>query len=82
MNYDVSCSIILCLEKWDPRTWCLDDMVLALVFCFQRMVSEVETQTNGIVVIVDVKDLALHHVRQFTPSMVKKIANITQVKFK
>ena len=54
--------------------------MVAVVFCFQRLVSEIETQTNGIVAIVDVKDFALQHLRQFTPPLIKIIAEIVQVK--
>lgn len=55
-------------------------MIRCVVFCFQRLVCEVETQTNGLVAIIDVKDFTLHHVGQFTPNLVKKIADIVQVK--
>jgi hypothetical protein len=51
----------------------------AVVFCFQRMVSETETQTNGIVAIIDVKDFALQHLRQLTPPLIKVIAETVQV---
>lgn len=43
------------------------------------MVSETETQTNGIVAIIDVKDFALQHLRQFTPPLIKVIAETVQV---
>lgn len=73
------CRILLInLRKWDLRICSLEDIFLALVFCFQRLVSELETQTNGIVLILDVKDLSLNHVRQFTPYWVKIIADIAQ----
>lgn len=70
--------LILNLRNWDLTTCSLEDMIRCVVFCFQRLVCEVETQTNGIVAIIDVKDFTLHHVGQFTPNLVKKIADIVQ----
>ncbi|KAI9559554.1 hypothetical protein GHT06_013559 [Daphnia sinensis] len=70
--------LILNLRNWDLTTCSLEDMIRCVVFCFQRLVCEVETQTNGIVAIIDVKDFTLHHVGQFTPNLIKKIADIVQ----
>ncbi|XP_046656844.1 alpha-tocopherol transfer protein-like [Daphnia pulicaria] len=70
--------LILNLRKWDLRSCSLEDIMSAVVFCFQRMVSETETQTNGIVAIIDVKDFALQHLRQFTPPLIKVIAETVQ----
>jgi hypothetical protein len=44
------------------------------------MVSEIETQSNGIVAIIDVKDFAFQQARQFTPPLIKIITEIIQVK--
>jgi hypothetical protein len=45
------------------------------------MVSEIETQTNGIVVVLDFKNFTLHKVRQFTPPLIKTMVDTVQVKF-
>lgn len=67
-------------EKWDLRSCSLEEIMIAVVFCFQRMVSEIETQSSGIVAIIDVKDFALQQLRQFTPPLIKRITDIVQVK--
>ncbi|XP_046464254.1 alpha-tocopherol transfer protein-like [Daphnia pulex] len=69
---------IVDLSNWDPRICCLEDVFRTVVFCFQRMMSEIETQTNGIVVILDFKDFTLYKVKQFTPSLIKTIADTVQ----
>ena len=53
--------------------------MVAVVFCFQRMVSEIETQSSGIVAIIDVKNFSLQLARQFTPPLIKRISDIVQV---
>jgi retinaldehyde-binding protein 1 len=65
--------------NWDVNQISLEDVYRTVVFCFQRMVSEIETQSNGVVIILDFQDFALHQIRHFTPSFVKKVANLVQV---
>jgi hypothetical protein len=69
------------LGNWDTRICTLEDIFRTVVFCFQRMVSEIETQTNGIVVVLDFKNFTLHKVRQFTPPLIKTMVDTVQVKF-
>lgn len=78
MFYELS-FLIFFQGDWDPRVCCLEDVFRTVVFCFQRMVSEIETQTNGIVVILDFKDFTLHKVKQFTPPLIKTMADTVQV---
>ena len=67
--------------NWDTRICSLENIFRTVVFCFQRLVAEIETQTNGIVVILDFKDFTLHKVRQFTPQLIKTMVDTVQVKF-
>nr|CAH0099877.1 unnamed protein product [Daphnia galeata] len=69
---------ILNARNWDVNQISLEDVYRTVVFCFQRMVSEIETQSNGVVIILDFQDFALHQIRHFTPSFVKKVANLVQ----
>jgi hypothetical protein len=70
---------IYLLGNWDVRRCSLEDAYRAVVFCFQRMVSEIETQSKGVVLMLDFQDFALHQIRHFTPPFVKKVANLLQV---
>ncbi|XP_046644517.1 alpha-tocopherol transfer protein-like [Daphnia pulicaria] len=69
---------IINARNWDIRRCSLEDVYSAVVFCFQRMVSEMETQSKGVVGIMDFQDFALHQIRHFTPSFVKKVADLIQ----
>lgn len=68
------------LGRWDPGKCTLDDIFRCNVYCLQRLVSERGAQTKGIEAIVDLKDLDLSHVRHFTPSHAKKIADLLMVR--
>lgn len=64
--------------NWDIRVCSLDDMLRTAVFCFQRLVSEQETRSNGVVLIMDFKGFTFHHFTHVTPSFAKKVADFVQ----
>ena len=64
---------------WTPKVTTLDDIFRCNVFYLRRLASDLETQFKGIVAIVDLKNLGIHHVRQVTPSYAKKVAALIQV---
>jgi len=64
--------------QWNPKISTSDDVFRCNVFCLQRLASDSETQIKGIVSIVDLKNLGIHHVRHVTPSYAKKIASLIQ----
>lgn len=63
---------------WTPKVTTLDDIFRCNVFYLRRLASDLETQFKGIVAIVDLKNLGIHHVRQVTPSYAKKVAALIQ----
>ena len=56
-------------------------MFRSLVFSFQLLVHNEETRLRGVVVVVDVKGLTLRQVRQFYPSILKKVADLLNVRY-
>lgn len=57
----------------------LDDIFRCNVFCLQQLATKYDTQLNGIVAIVDLKNLNLHQAKHFTPAYAKKIADLLTV---
>lgn len=77
MKFAFSC---LFSGDWDYNVISLDDMYSAFVLCFQMVVADVDNQVRGVVLILDFKGFSLDQVKQFTPSFVKKLADLIQVK--
>lgn len=67
------------LAHWESETCSLEEVFRGIVFCFQLMTSEEDTQRRGIVVIIDMKDFGLRQVRNVTPSFLKKLADLANV---
>ena len=67
------------LGEWVPKISTLDDIFRCNVYYLRRLASDLETQFKGIVAIVDLKNLEVHHVRHVTPSYAKKVAALIQV---
>lgn len=80
-NVGVKYFSIVCQGDWDFRAVTLDDFYRAFVLCFQMVVDEVENQSRGVVLVLDFKGFNLEQVKQFTPSFVKKLADLIQVIF-
>ncbi|XP_046438130.1 alpha-tocopherol transfer protein-like [Daphnia pulex] len=62
--------------RWNPKECSLDDIFRCNLFCLQQLASNLDSQINGIVAIVDLENLGLHQARHFTPSYAKKIADL------
>ncbi|XP_057369737.1 alpha-tocopherol transfer protein-like [Daphnia carinata] len=70
--------LIINALNWDISVCSLDDIFRTAVFCFQRIVCEPETQSNGVVIIIDFNGFTFHHFTHFTPSFLKKVADLVQ----
>lgn len=83
-SYDVfnqKCYKILTnVGRWNPKECSLDDIFRCNLFCLQQLASNLDSQINGIVAIVDLENLGLHQARHFTPSYAKKIADLLIVR--
>ena len=64
---------------WDFERCSLEDLFRCTVCCFQKFVSDEETQRRGIVAVVDFKDYPLRLIRQIYPSILKKLAELLNV---
>ena len=65
--------------QWDIRVCNLDDALRLFVYCLQRAIAEIETQINGVVLIMDFKDFTLHQAKHVTLAFLKKFASLIQV---
>ena len=57
----------------------MEEVFRSLVFCFQQMASEEETQCRGLIIVVDMKDVGLHQVRHLTSAITKVLADLLNV---
>ena len=64
---------------WDVHKCSLDDAFRGIVYSFQKLASETETQTNGLVLVFDFQGFGLSQVRHVTPVFLKKLADLVQV---
>lgn len=65
-------------ERWNPQTVPLKEVFRATQLGLEGAMDEPRTQVCGVVVIIDLKGLALNHVIQFTPSFAKMIVDWIQ----
>jgi len=64
--------------RWNPKVSTLDDIFRCNIFYLRRLASDLQSQFKGIVAIVDLKQLGIHHVRHVTPSYAKLVASLIQ----
>ena len=64
---------------WNENLSTLDDLLHVAVYDLQIIVSELETQKNGVQGIIDFENFSLRKVRDVTPSYAKKLASLVQV---
>lgn len=64
---------------WDFNACSVDLVFCGILMVLQRIIACTENQKKGVVFLLDFKDFTLAHVRQFTPALVKKLADLIQV---
>lgn len=67
------------IGHWNINNCSLDDAFRGIVYSFQKLASEFQTQTNGIVAIFDFNEFSISQVRYVTPIFLKKLADLVQV---
>lgn len=72
--------LYLKLGHWDVQKCSLDDCFRCLLYTLQRLASETDTQTNGLILIFDYNGFSISQVRHFTPGFMKKLADLLQVR--
>ncbi|KAF5300274.1 hypothetical protein FQA39_LY11131 [Lamprigera yunnana] len=72
---------IIRVEKFDSAVVTIDDIFKTNILALEEIVREPETQVAGIVVIVDMAGLSLHHARFFTPHYAKRSVEVVQETF-
>ncbi|KAK5646338.1 hypothetical protein RI129_004802 [Pyrocoelia pectoralis] len=72
---------IIRVEKFDSSQVTLDDIFRTNILAMEEVVREPETQIAGIVVILDMAGLSLHHARFFTPHYAKRTVEVVQETF-
>ncbi|XP_077520409.1 alpha-tocopherol transfer protein-like [Amblyomma americanum] len=66
------------LGAWKPSVCSFRDLIRTAFLLAGRYALEDSTQINGAAGIVDLKGLSFHHLTQLTPSLLIKLAQITQ----
>ncbi|XP_015928368.2 alpha-tocopherol transfer protein-like isoform X1 [Parasteatoda tepidariorum] len=66
---------------WDPSLCTADDLFRANVICLEKQIDDPLTQINGVIAILDMKNLGFHHIRHFSPSHALKIVSLVQDSF-
>jgi len=64
--------------KWDPVKCSLQDVFRANQICLEMITEEEETQINGVVFVVDFKNLKLSQVMHVTVTDVKQVLSLIQ----
>lgn len=72
---------ILFSDKFDSSKVTIDDIFRTNILALEQIVREPETQIAGIVVVLDMAGLSLHHARFFTPYYAKRTVEVVQETF-
>ena len=67
------------LGIWRDDLSTLEDILRVAIHDFQIMVSDIETQKNGLVAIIDFKNFGMAKMKDMTPVFLKKVAILLQV---
>ncbi|KAF2884160.1 hypothetical protein ILUMI_22019 [Ignelater luminosus] len=72
---------IIRVDKFDSSKVTIDDIFRTNILALEQIVREPETQIAGIVVVLDMAGLSLHHARFFTPYYAKRTVEVVQETF-
>ncbi|XP_021376046.1 alpha-tocopherol transfer protein-like [Mizuhopecten yessoensis] len=67
--------------KWDVARYGLDDIFRTNFLTLSKLIEEEETQVNGIVMVIDLKDLSWSHAKNVSPFYAKRISSLLQDAF-
>jgi len=79
-NRDASGRQILFVQpqNWNAYKFCLDEALAALFMVIDESLESIDTQLNGLVVLVDFKGFGFAHARQVGPSRIQAVVGILQ----
>ncbi|XP_021962950.1 retinaldehyde-binding protein 1 [Folsomia candida] len=70
--------VFIQVHKWHHAKHTLDEALGTLFMYIDQALDSVDTQLNGIVVLVDFKGFGFGHARQVTPAKVQAVVNMVQ----
>ncbi|XP_029650679.1 alpha-tocopherol transfer protein-like [Octopus sinensis] len=70
--------IVLKPGRWNPETFPLFDMYKTWFVILSKLIEDEETQVNGIITIMDLKDVGWVQVRALSPFYAKKVTSMIQ----
>lgn len=70
--------IVFRVSKWDPSKITFDEYMAGSFLLLDEALSTIDTQYNGMVVVVDLKSLGFSHVRQIGLRRIRTIASLLQ----
>lgn len=59
------------LGKFDPNLYSVEQLFKGVAMMMEAVSLEPDTQVNGVVIVLDLKELALHHLKPLTPSFIR-----------
>ena len=65
--------------RWDPDRHSLEDMMRAMILQLEHLITSVETQINGIVMIADFSEFSFYQARCIRPWYFQLLASLVQV---
>ncbi|XP_075545598.1 alpha-tocopherol transfer protein-like isoform X2 [Dermacentor variabilis] len=70
--------ILLNLGAWSTSICSLNDFFRAGIVHVEHVLHDEEVQTNGVVFVMDFKNLGIYHLTQFTPPVIKRLFRLLQ----
>ncbi len=65
--------------RWDPEVHSLEDMMKSMVLQLEHLITSVETQINGIVLIADFTEFSFYQARSIKPWYFQMLSSLVQV---
>lgn len=70
--------ILLNLGAWNTNICSLNDFFRAGIVHVEYLLLDEEVQANGVVFMMDFKDLGIYHLTQYTPTVIKRLLSLIQ----
>ena len=65
--------------RWDPESHSLEDMMKSMVLQLEHLITSIDTQINGIVLIADFTDFSFYQARCIKPWYFQMLSSLVQV---
>ncbi|XP_060066863.1 alpha-tocopherol transfer protein-like [Ylistrum balloti] len=73
--------IVLRPGKWDVSRYGLDDIFRTNFMTLSKLIEDEETQVNGLIMVIDLKEMGWNHAKNVSPFYAKRVASLLQDAF-